>query len=78
MHPAGLLLAMTSFWSISAVGVYLMVVSIGGLRSHAGRGGAASISGRLVKVREMVMLGLGLVLAAEGVFFTYAVTYGLW
>ena len=82
MNAAAVILVFISFWSITAVGVYLAVVGLDNLGRHdlASRGPAArgyvSIVRRLSPVWDAVLLLLGALLAASGVLFLYMVAYG--
>ncbi len=80
MHPGALIAAFISFWSISAVGVYLIVAGL----SDLGHQGSATHPGgilfflrqRLFQSWDIFLLLLGTLLAGLGVFFLYMVAYG--
>lgn len=82
MNPAALILAYVSFWSIMAVGVYLMVVALSNLRGQHLDSRASTARGpllllrRLARLWDVLLLLLGAVLAASGMFFLYMVAYG--
>lgn len=82
MNPAALILAYVSFWSIMAAGVYLVVVALGNLRGHRLLNQAPSPRGpflllrRLSRLWDILLLLLGGLLAASGMFFLYMVAYG--
>ncbi len=68
MHPIGLALAFLVFWSLVAVGTFLMISS--GRRLHRGRRNAF-----WALVNGAVML-LGVTLTGAGVYATFVVLYG--
>ena len=83
MEPLAILILFASFWSLTAVGIYLLVVGLGKIRSHVGvwrtsngSEGFAPSGRRLVMAGDAALLLLGLVLAFAGIFFSYIVVYG--
>lgn len=68
MHPIGLALAFLVFWSLVAVGVFMLVQS--GRRLRQSHGNAF-----WVIVNGAVML-LGMTLTSTGFYATYVVLYG--
>jgi len=83
MEPLAILILFASFWSLTAVGIYLLVVGLGKIRGHVGvwrtsngREGFAPSERRLVIAGDAALLLLGLVLAFAGIFFSYMVVYG--
>lgn len=69
MHPIGIALAFLVFWSLVAVGVFMLI--------HGGRG---LLSGRGRNAFWQVVSGavalLGVTLTGAGVFATFVVLYG--
>lgn len=68
MHPIGLALGFLVFWSLVAVGVFLMLLGARRMR-HGLRGGFWAM------VNGAVML-LGVTLTGAGVYATFVVLYG--
>lgn len=68
MHPIGLALGFLVFWSLVAVGVFLMLLGVRRMR-HGQRGGFWAM------VNGAVML-LGVTLTGAGVYATFVVLYG--
>ena len=82
MNPAALVIAFISFWSVTAVGVYLAVVGIDNLQRHYRQVRGAGVAGRTLMRRwlfdawDAVVLMLGLLLFVSGILFLYMVVYG--
>ncbi|MDP2954507.1 MAG: hypothetical protein Q8O76_14485 [Chloroflexota bacterium] len=81
MHPMSVVLALATFWTVSAVGVALVALSVGGLRRWYVPEGAFFVS-RLRNVKEQValtamalLLLAGLFLIVEGGLLTYRLFY---
>jgi hypothetical protein len=69
MHPIGIALAFLVFWSLVAVGMFMIVHS--GRRLRAGQCPTA-----FWKIVNGVVVLLGVTLASAGFFATYVVLYG--
>jgi uncharacterized membrane protein YhaH (DUF805 family) len=68
MNPIGLALAFLVFWSLVAVGTFLVVLCVRRLRQSSGGGFWKLVNGT-------IML-LGVTLTSAGVYATYVVLYG--
>ncbi|OFX32716.1 MAG: hypothetical protein A2Z07_05675 [Armatimonadetes bacterium RBG_16_67_12] len=68
MHPIGLALAFLVFWSLVAVGVFMVVH--GGRRLRQGHGNT------FWTIVNGAVLLLGITLTSSGFFATYVVLYG--
>ncbi len=69
MHPIGIALAFLVFWSLVAVGVFMLVY--GGRRLSTGQCPTA-----FWKIVNGAVMLLGVTLTGAGVFATYVVLYG--
>lgn len=83
MHPAALILAFISCWSIAVVGGYLAVVGLGNLRRHnlasqppAARRAYLPLQRQLFVFWDVFLLLLGGLLMATGMVILYMLVYG--
>jgi hypothetical protein len=82
MDPKVIAVAFVSFWSLSIVGVYLVVTSLGNLRQRfmpspadaPPRRAGVKTTARLAA--NVFLMMLGLLLVFEGVFFSYFTVFG--
>ncbi len=78
MNAQAMVLVFISFWSISAVGVYLAVVGLDNLDRHSVSNGArrALFPRLLLQAWDGAVLLMGGLLAVSGMLFLYMVVYG--
>lgn len=83
MHPGALVVVFLSFWSITLVGVYLMVLALSNLQQQHSASQLAVSQGFVLIVRQrlfqfisLLLLLLGAALTGSGILFLYMVVYG--